>query len=364
MNTELLSHCKAGLKNASFARLNWVDQSRRDPKKLWLDKNENADPKIHSIAKKALTEIEDFNLYSYPESGYVYQKLADYLNISPENLIIASGSDGAIRAVFEAFINKGDRVLYTDPTFAMYSIYPTIYEAESVVLPYEPSPAGPMLSIDAFVNKILSYTPKLVCLANPGSPTGTILSPEELKLIIETAHAVNALVLIDEAYYPFYAHTVISWIEHYPHLLVTRSTGKAWGLAGFRIGFAVGSKPFINALHKVKSMYETSTLAFAVLAKMLDYTDEIIASVSRLQAGKEYFINELNNLGFETLKSYGNFMHVKFGSRSEAIHTALSDLVYYRKDFKQPCLKGYSRFSSTTVEQFKPIVALLKEICS
>ena len=244
----------------------------------------------------------------------------------------------------------------------MYSIYPKIYEAESVTVPYEPSNIGPFLSVDHLVDKILSYTPKLVCLANPASPTGTILSPENLKIIIETAHAVNALILIDEAYYPFYSHTVLPWIDCYPYLIVTRSTAKAWGMAGFRIGFAVGSKPLIAALHKVKSMYETGTVAFAVLDKMLDYTDEIIASVSRLQAGKEYFINELNKLDFETLKSYGNFMHVKFGSKSEIIHAALSDLVYYRQDFKQPCLKGYSRFSATTEDRFKPIVNLIRTI--
>ena len=215
---------------------------------------------------------------------------------------------------------------------------------------YEPSDLGPFLSVDRVVETIARSKPKLVCLPNPDSPTGTIFSPLEMRRIIEAAGEAGAVILIDEAYHPFYGNSVLPWVDENPHLVVARTFSKAWGLAGLRIGYAVASPEVANLLHKVRPMYEVNTLAIYFMERMLDYSEEMLASVKRLNAGKDEFLTAMADLGFKTFRAEGNFLHVAFGDEAPVIHEALKKVVLYRPDFNDPCLKGYSRFSAAPME--------------
>jgi histidinol-phosphate aminotransferase len=340
-------------------RPDWVSGEPRDPNKLWLDKNENADPVLVGVVKEALTAAQH-TVAIYPEAAPLYQKLARHLGVDPENLVLAAGSDGAIRATFEAYISPGDRIVHTSPTFAMYAVYCQMYGAEAHAAAYEASGTGPRLHLDRLRTLIEDVRPKLVCLPNPDSPTGTVVPPDDLKALVELTAQTGSLLLIDEAYYPFYAETALPWVAQNRHLIVTRSTGKAWGMAGLRLGIAVASRDVATALHKVRGMYETGAVSMAVMAYMIDRYDAVEASVKRLTSGKELFLEEMSALGFRTLKCHGNFSHIAFASHAEKIHAALADQVYYRKESNDGCLAGFSRFSSTTPELFRPIIETIK----
>jgi histidinol-phosphate aminotransferase len=300
--------------------------------------------------------------YTYPDSAALYAKLADSLELLPEQLILTAGSDGAIRAVFEAYISPGDIVLHTRPTFAMYGVYSLMYGAQAIALDYRPSKDGPLLLSAEIIEAIAQQRPKLVCLPNPDSPTGTFYPIRELELIIRAAQRAGALILIDEAYFPFHAESCIAWTRRSPHLVVARSTGKAWGLAGLRIGYAAASPEVAQILHKVRPMYEVNTVAVHAFERMLDHASDMHDSVLRLQAGKKLFLTEMERLGYHTLKGQGNFLHVAFAERAEKVHAALEPLAYYRKDFNEPCLKGFSRFSATTSELFQPLIKRIAEV--
>jgi len=127
-------------------------------------------------------------------------------------------------------------------------------------------------------------------------------------------------------------------------------------MAGLRIGYGVASPEVARMLHKVRPMYEANTVAVHAFTRMLDHVDAMEASVARLLAGKAGFLAAMDALGLRTLTGAGNFMHVAFGAHSEAVHAALAEMVYYRKDFADPCLKGISRFSATTSELFAPVI--------
>jgi len=346
--------------DSGLSRPDWVGNNPRDPAKLWLDKNENTDPVMIELVRSVIASVPADAGFTYPDLGSIYRKLAPMLGVSPQCLLLTPGSDGAIRAVFEAYIAPGDRVLHTVPTFAMYGVYARMYGAQVTGLEYRPSNAGPVLHADDVVAAIAASKPKLVGLPNPDSPTGTVFSQAELRRIIEAAGVVGALILVDEAYNPFHAETVLPWVMDYPHLVVCRSTGKAWGMAGVRVGYACAHPGVAVMLHKVRAMYEVGALSAAVFECMLDHEDAMRASVARISAGKAHFLAAMDDLGFQTLKGQGNFLHVAFGARAEAIHAALAPLVYYRKDFTEPCLKGFSRFSATTVEQFTPVIDTIR----
>lgn len=345
-----------------LSRPAWTTGVPRDRRLLWLDKNENADPELGAVVRRVLLEVGPDALSTYPEPGPLYRKLAAALDLTADHLVLTAGSDGAIRSVFEAYISPGDIVVHSSPTFAMYPVYCAMYGAKPVLLEYQTTIEGPQLDVDGVVANVGCTRPKLVCLPNPDSPTGTVFRPDELRRIVEAAGEAGALMLVDEAYHPFYEPTALPWVKEYEHLVVARTFAKAWGLAGLRIGYAAATPAVAHVLHQVRSMYEVNTVAVAVMERMLDHRDEMLASVRRLNAGRDGFLAVMRALGLRTLPGHGNFLHVAFGAHAPAVHAALSDMVLYRRDSREPCLAGFSRFSSTTAELFRPVIERIREV--
>ncbi len=352
----MIPSARPSVADVGLQRPDWVKSAARNPALLWLDKNENTDPEHQAAIAKVLAGIDPLTYTTYPEAPELYAKLARYLGVGPDQLMVAAGSDGIIRSVFESYVSPGDTVITTVPTFAMYDVYSRIYGARKVGLEYRPSNAGPVLSSEEIIEAIRKEAPRLVCVPNPDSPTGTVFSQDEMRAIIQAAGDAGAVMLVDEAYYPFHTESVVPLIAEFPHLVVARSTAKAWGLAGLRIGYAVTSPELARVLHKVKPMYECSTFGMVGLGAFLDHPELMEKTVARLEAGKAGFLDAMEALGFRVLRGKGNFLHVAFGAQADAVHRALADVCYYRKDFNEPCLKGFSRFSSTTTERFAPVI--------
>jgi histidinol-phosphate aminotransferase len=344
-----------------LTRPDWVNGFERPPAPLWLDKNENLDPVLGEWNRKLLVEIDPRSISTYPECAPLYRKLAGFVGLAPENLLLTPGSDGGIRAVFAAFVSVGDPVLFTSPTFAMYSVYSKMFGAKAIPVEYERFESGPRLPLERLLEAISTHRPKVVCLPNPDSPTGTVFDESAMRKIIEASGEVGALMLVDEAYHPFYESTVISWIREYPHLVVARTFAKAWGLAGLRIGYLAADERVAKLLHKVRSMYEVNTLSVDVIGRALDHPEQMLASVKRLNDGKKFFLDQMAARKLSVLRGHGNFLHVAFGDRSEDVFRKLNGVALFRKDFSEPCLKGLSRFSSTTRELFGPVVTQIFE---
>ena len=339
------------------------DSSKSVPRlsdRLWLDKNENLDPILLEFTAGILRNIDPSNLATYPEPAALYRKLAAWLDVAPDALILTPGSDGAIRLTFEAFVGEGDTVAHTLPTFAMYPVYCQMFGAQAEPVNYERGPRGPSLTSERILAHLSKVKPRLFCLPNPDSPTGTVLSLDELRAIVDLCARLDTIVLIDEAYHPFHDATCVPWTRESRHLVVARTFAKAWGLAGLRIGYAVGHPETIRYYHKLRPMYELGAFSIAFVERMLDHVDVMEASVQRINDGKRYFSGQMAALGFDVLPTHGNFQHVAFGAHAEAIHAALEGRVLYRKDFKDECLRGYTRFSMTTMEKIAPIVEAIR----
>jgi len=361
--TSFVPPARPEIADPGLQRPDWTRPGGRDSRLLWLDLNENTDPILAAITTRVLAEIDPRSVAIYPDCAPLYAKLTEYLGVSPSSLILAPGSDGVIGSVFRAFIAPGDRVLQTLPTYQMYEVYGQMSGAERITVRYQAAEGGPFLSPDSIIGEIRGRRPKLICLPNPDSPTGTVFEPDALRAIIATALDAGAVILIDEAYHPFYSHTAIPLIAEYPNVIVVRTFSKAWGLTGVRLGYGVAAPEIAALLHKVRPNYEVNQVAVAMAVRMLsDFESEMLASVRRLNAGREGFLSAMKQLGLRTLPSQGSFAHVAFGRLSDAIHTALADVALYRRDFNDPCLKGFSRFSSTTQEAFRPVIECVRRV--
>lgn len=336
---------RQSLLNPALVRPSAIASLPRDPALLWLDKNENLDPELLKVTREVLASLSPLTLATYPEAGECYRKLARWAGVAPEQLILTPGSDGAIRLVFEAFVETGDAVVHTNPTFAMYPVYSQMFGARVTPIDYAPTDAGPAISPAAIVDALRRQAPKLLCLPNPDSPSGTVLPPEALREILAVCEELGTVLLLDEAYHPFHEWSAVPWAHASKNLVVARTFAKAWGVAGLRIGYAVAHPETILHLHKMRPMYEVSTLAVDFMSRMLDHVPAMIESVERIKVGKAYFVGVMEGLGFKTLPTAGNFVHVAFDRHGPAIHAALANRVLYRKNFDHPSLAGYSRFS-------------------
>lgn len=355
---------RAEIADPALTRPDWTKIEGRPRDRLWLDKNENHDPALAAVVRRVVDGLDPHLFATYPDFAPLYAKLAGWLGVGPDQLRLAAGSDGIIHALFESFISPGDVVVHTAPTFAMYPLYSRMFGARAVPVAYDRGAYGPVLSLDRLLSAIAEARPKLVCLPNPDSPTGVVKSLAEIDRLAQAAAAVDALLLIDEAYHPFHPDSAIGLIDRHPNLVIARSTGKAWGLAGIRIGYGIASPAIAKTLHKVRGMYEASTVSGAVFGAMLDHVDAMLASVARLSNGKAAFQTTMRQHGYEVPDCAGNFLLVGFGADAPRIHAALADLVLYRRDFAEPSLAGYSRFSATTPELFQPILQRIAAIKS
>lgn len=354
---------KKQFQGGNISRPDWTKDVSRNEKPMWLNKNENIDPILNEKINSLLKDVKPYAVNTYPENAKIYKKLALLDELEPHNYILTQGSDGAIRNVFDVFINPGDKVLHTNPTFAMYDVYCKMFGAEQIKVSYNYTEDGPVLDFKNFISQIILNKPKLICLPNPDSPSGTVLTDEQMSELLNVTLDCESLLLIDEAYYPFFKNTQINKINKHPNLMVCRTFSKAWGAAGIRVGYLAADKNLIEIIHKNRPMYEVGTLSSEIIYLLLDLKDEILASVKRQKEGRDYFKSELRKLGYKVTNSNGNFLHVDFGNNEAKIASALKNVVLYRTEFGDSnCLKGFSRFSLATKEQFELILNIIRQI--
>ena len=351
---------RLSLLNPELQRPSALQSQPRDPALIWLDKNENLDTELMALSHQVLATLPADVLATYPEAGALYRKLGAWAGVSPDSLLLTPGSDGTIRLVYEAFVEAGEGVIFTEPTFAMYPVYAQMFGAQAKPQRYEKGPDGPVMNLPQLMARIGQEQPKLVCLPNPESPTGTVLSQANLRLLLGCCESAGTVLLIDEAYHPFFAETVAPWTAESHNLIVARTFAKAWGVAGLRVGYAIAHPQTIALMHKMRPMYEVSTLATEFMVRMLDHADAMQASVVRTLAGKDYFARSMRALGFTVLNNEGNFLHVGFGNSGPAVHAALKGHVLYRAGFDMSCLAGFSRFSMAPQHILEPVVAIIE----
>ena len=150
----ILPEARPSVLNPELTRPDWTIDTNRPAGVLWLDKNENTDPELMNYTSRLLSEIPPSALATYPDCAPLYRKIADLNSLEANQLILAAGSDGVIRSLYEAFIRPGDQIILTSPTFAMYPIYARMYGAEVIPLEYRPGEIGPNLPLETVLNAV------------------------------------------------------------------------------------------------------------------------------------------------------------------------------------------------------------------
>ena len=284
--------------------------------KLRLDFNENPIGCSPAV-RRALAKLSAATISAYPEQETVRRKAARYFGVRPEELLLTNGTDEALSVVVNTFVESGDRVLFVEPTYAMYRFYAELAGAHVVGPRYDTEMRFPWDDVLAELRK----SPRVFFLPNPNSPTGNLLSHGELRRILKAAR--RTMVVIDEAYFEFSGVTVIPWIRRHKNLIVTRTFSKTAGLAGLRLGCIFVHSGLAATMRKAQSPYPVNVAALAAAEAAMRDREFIARTVREVRRGRKELERGLARLGIKSFPSAGNFMLVHFGARAKQVVAAL-----------------------------------------
>ncbi len=258
--------------------------------------------------KKALAQS---NLYPDGNAFYLRQKLAAKLSVGPENLILGNGSNEIIEFIGHTLLSPGAEVVVSQFCFLVYPIVTALFGAKLVTVPAKNFGHD----LDAMLAAITPQT-RVVFVANPNNPTGTMVSPEALRRFVLAVPA-NVLVVLDEAYIEFLSESQDLLPEirsgERPNLLLMRTFSKIYGLAGLRIGYGIGHPELIAAMEKVRQPFNINAICQAGALAALDDTKHVERTRKNNTRGLKFFAREFRRLKLEFVPSAANFVLVRVG---------------------------------------------------
>jgi histidinol-phosphate aminotransferase len=327
---------------------------------LKLASNENplgASPR----AVKAMSEkITDSFLYPDDNCYYLKQRLSQKSSIPPSNVIVGSGSVELIELIFKAYVNPGDQVIMSEPSFIMYKIACQIFGGERVAIPLKEYKHN----IEAMIERINSKT-KIIIVDNPINPTGTIIEKAEMDHFVEKVPA-NVILVIDEAYHEYinerdYPHG-LDYLKKHQNIIVLGTFSKIYGLAGLRVGYGCGSEEIIGAMMKVRLPFNVNRIAQIAAAAALGDDDFVKASMENNEKGKAYLYDEFARLNLNYTPSFGNFILVDFKTEAKDIFEAAQKKGVILRTVYEYGLPTSLRITIGSHTQNERLVKVLQEI--
>jgi histidinol-phosphate aminotransferase len=262
-----------------------------------LGHNERTVPLAGETVHAMLARISPEDLTALPELGPLYQKVAGFLGVDMDAVIVTHGADTGINSVFHAYVGTGDEVILPALTYHRYLEFCCIYGATPVTIGFSEETR---LDFDAMMSSIRDGT-KLVVIVNPSSSTGSRLELAQISAAAACARSHGALVLVDEVYHHYCPVTAIPLLPEYDNIVVVRSFSKAFGLAGTRVGMLIGSSEVVHQLRKLKQRHEISIVSARIAEYMLDHPEIMEGYVATVRGSQAKLVAELARHGLRTI---------------------------------------------------------------
>jgi histidinol-phosphate aminotransferase len=322
--------------------------------KIRLDFNENTAGCSPAVLR-ALAKITPQQFAMYPEYLALTKRLARYFRVRPEELMLTNGGDDALRVFFDAFVDAGSHILICEPTFPMYRYYAEIFGARIEVERYGSEMEFPLASICA----ALSKKPRVLFIANPNNPTGTVLQPDAIKKTLKAA--THTAVVIDEAYVEFSGVTVTPWINQYPNLFSARTFSKAAGLAALRLGAVIACKKSLALLRRAMPPFPINIAALIAAQAAVQDRATIRRYVSTVKRLRSWFASELRKLGIIVYPSAGNFLLANFGPSGPALFAKLERQGILLRDRGRDMGPGFVRITIGTEKEMHQLLRAIQK---
>lgn len=272
-----------------------------------LNTNENPYPPSESIRPAVQAALEGLARYPDAHSTAFRLQASRTLGVPEDWILCGNGSDDILTILTRTFVGQEDAILYPTPSYVLYETLAQIQGASVLKRPFRED----WKLAESFCEPDPRI--KLVYLANPNSPSGTVLTPDEVR---ELARRLPYPFLVDEAYVDFAETHCVDLVREFPHVMVSRTLSKSYSLAGLRFGFVIARPEVIQELSKVKDSYNCDSLSIAAATAALSDTAWLEQTRTRILKTRAELEAGMSDLGFQVTPSQANFVWSTHSERS------------------------------------------------
>ncbi len=359
MKKELKDWIVPWLYTAREYNVSILDKAWANPDHARLMLNENPIQPSEKVVEAVADAIRNGN--RYPDSFLrLRTKIADMYGVGPDNVALCNGSSETIDAMMRVFLQPGDEFLLSTPTFELFPPRAELCNAKVVQVPVREDDL--QYDVDAMLAAINERT-KLILIINPNNPTGVFIEDKDLERFCET----GVPLCVDEAYLDYNPEhpSKVDLIKKYPHVFLSVTFSKAYGFAGVRFGFVLGTEEMIDAFNRMFLPWNVSLMSAAAAEAIIDNPDEVKSKVVHNNKWMDIFTEELKKLGLKPYPANGNYMLIDGTmtgkSTEEILAAALEQKIYLKKIGEIHGKTGYFRVTPGTDEENERFVAFIKE---
>ncbi len=334
---------------------------------LRLDFNENTIGPSPRVVE-ALQKVPANHISIYPEYNGLREAVITNLHskgisipLNPMQIGLFNGVDAAINAIFHAYGDRGNQLMTTTPTFGYYTPCAHMQGMKVHAIPYEG--LNFTFPIKKLTTHLLEQQPKLLVICNPNNPTGTRLQAQ--KILDFATMSPETLVVVDELYEAFTGDSVLpkADFDKTPNLVVLQSLSKTAGLAGLRIGFAIGNKWTIDTINRVTGPYDVNSFAVTAARAALQDQAYIDGYIKEVLRARKWIITQLTKSGLRHHVDGGNYLLIWPNGNSSQVEASLRlSGILVRDMGEKPLLKGALRVSIGTTDQMKQFWTVFSKI--
>jgi histidinol-phosphate aminotransferase len=281
-----------------------------------LASNENPFGVPESARQAMAAAVAELGRYPDANGFDLKGALSKRYDVPADWITLGNGSNDILEIAAHALVERGQSIVYSQYSFAIYALATQGVGAQHIVAPAKAYGHD----LPAMLAAIRDDT-RLVFIANPNNPTGTFIPAAEIDAFLAKVPS-HVVVVLDEAYNEFLAQQdqfeSAEWVKKYPNLLVSRTFSKAYGLAGLRVGFAIAQPALTDLLNRVRQPFNVNSLAQAAAIAALNDKDFVQKGAENNTAGYQQYVAAFDKLGLEYVPSYGNFVLVKVGDDAGA----------------------------------------------
>ena len=296
----------------------------------------------------------------YPDSGpKLRKKIGEMAGLTAENVMLGNGSTDVINVVISTLAAPGDEVLISVPTFPMYETRTRVLGGVPILVPMTPEFYW---DIDKLIAAVTDKT-KLIFICSPNNPTGNTIDEDDLRRILN----LGIPTFIDEAYYGL-QNEVFSYaylLKEYPNAIINRTFSKAYGLAGFRIGYALASEKIISYLNRMKIPWNVGLVSLAAALAGVEDDEGNEFKRQNVIDGRNYICEEINNIeGMHAYSSEGNFVLIDANclnkKSSEIVDDIIARGIFIRPMTGHQMKQGFIRVTIGNPEQNRHFIEIFK----
>ncbi|MCD5390434.1 histidinol-phosphate transaminase [candidate division NPL-UPA2 bacterium] len=314
-------------------------------------------PRAVEAMREALREV---NLYPDGSAYYLKRALAEHLNVGEGNIIFGNGSDEIIRMIAETFLNEGEEAVIAQPAFIIYRMAVKVMNGKPQLVNLR-NFTHDLVAMGEAVNE----KTKLVFIANPNNPTGTMVTHEEVHSFMNKIPE-EVIVVFDEAYYEYITRDdfprTIDYIRHGRNVITLRTFSKIYGLAGLRIGYGIAREDLIKDMNRVRQPFNTNCLAQVAALAALKDKEHIERSRSINRGGKDFLYRALDKLKISYIPSEANFILIDLRQEAGGICQNLMREGIIVRSMGIYGLGNFIRVTIGTAEQNEKFIKALERV--